>query len=136
MGVLVGGNVFWELRSIGTAMTDPDADSTCLEDTPVVEEHPPDTDPGLSDLTNMTRKELIASLAEAQCGEAESLTDFETDPETGEHHGVTRYGTWYNNPYGAWNTMFACWCLYNAGAEDIPYGSGCWAWSVSLEEAA
>ncbi|MCR4647431.1 MAG: LPXTG cell wall anchor domain-containing protein [Oscillospiraceae bacterium] len=143
LAVLVGGNVYWLLRGVGTAMTDPDADPAYQEeiltsdDQTVIplEEHPPDTDPWLPDQTGMTRKELIARLAEAQCGDAESLTDFETDPETGERHGVTQYGTWYNNPYGAWNTMFACWCLYHAGAEEIPCGSGCWAWSVSLAEA-
>lgn len=50
--------------------------------------------------------------------------------------GYTRYGAWYGNPYGEWNTMFTYFCMYYAGIEKdrIPYGSGCWAWYETLSE--
>lgn len=51
--------------------------------------------------------------------------------------GYTRYGDWYGNDDGDWNVMFVSFCLNYAGisSSKIPYGAGCWAWQVKLEES-
>ena len=51
--------------------------------------------------------------------------------------GYTRYGDWYGNPTGDWNVMFVSFCMHYAGIsnDQIPSGSGCWAWQVKLEES-
>ena len=50
--------------------------------------------------------------------------------------GYSRYGDWYGNETGDWNMMFISFCLHYAGISktDIPYGSGCWAWQVKMDE--
>lgn len=51
--------------------------------------------------------------------------------------GYSRYGDWYGNDDGDWNVMFVSFCLNYAGilSSKIPYGAGCWAWQVKLEES-
>ena len=53
-----------------------------------------------------------------------------------EADGYTRYGAWYGNQDGDWNVMFVSFCLHYSKIteKDIPYGSGCWAWQVKLDE--
>lgn len=48
--------------------------------------------------------------------------------------GYSRYGAWYGNPYGEWNTMFTYFCMYYAGVDkaEVPYGSGVWSWYEKL----
>ncbi|MBR5163932.1 MAG: LPXTG cell wall anchor domain-containing protein [Ruminococcus sp.] len=89
--------------------------------------------PPLTDIAG----ENLARIAESQLGYSESIVNF-VHAEDGEtHNGYTRYGAWYGNPYGEWNTMFTYFCLNYAGvsSDDIPYGSGCWAWSLELDKA-
>ena len=142
LAVLVSGNVFWALRETGTAMTDPLAQE--LPDTGAIDlvegTAPPgdsseDWEAKIPDLDGLSLREKVACIADSQIGYVESSTDFAIDPETGVAGGSTRYGVWYGNPYGDWNAMFAYYCLHEAGAESIPVGGGCWAWSVALEEA-
>ncbi len=61
-------------------------------------------------LTNNIPENLIA-VAMTQMGYAESTKNFEFD-ENGNRNGYTRYGEWYGNPYGKWNTMFVAFCLH------------------------
>ena len=77
----------------------------------------------IPELTGNVREDLI-SVAMSQAGYSEGENSY------------SRYGDWYGNPNGEWNVMFVSFCLNYAGIdqETIPYGSGCWAWQVELEE--
>ena len=144
LSVFVSGGVFWQLRGIGTAMVDenlPNADDSgeTIMVTPLNASELETQDvweatlPPLTDIAG----ENLARIAESQLGYSESSVNF-VHAEDGEtHNGYTRYGAWYGNPYGEWNTMFTYFCLNYAGvsSDDIPYGSGCWAWSLELDKA-
>ena len=62
------------------------------------------------EITNNIPENLIA-VATSQVGYEESSRNFEYDSE-GNKNGYTRYGEWYGNPYGDWNTMFVSFCLH------------------------
>ena len=50
----------------------------------------------------------------------------------------TRYGDWYCDTdlmYGEWCLMFVSFCLYYAGIDALPYGSGCQGWIGLLDES-
>ena len=143
MSVVVSGSVFWQLRGIGTAMTNyglpsyddsggtalPLSNPSDLETAEIWEA----TIPPLSDNAG----ENLALIAESQLGYKESTSDFVHAEDGESHNGYTRYGAWYGNPYGDWNTLFTYFCMNYAGLrhEAIPYGSGCWAWSLELDKA-
>ena len=61
-------------------------------------------------ITNNIPRNLI-SIAMTQVGYEESQRNFEYDKD-GNKNGYTRYGEWYGNPYGKWNTMFVSFCLH------------------------
>ena len=67
--------------------------------------------------------ENIAAVAKSQLGYTESSLNFQVDAQ-GIRRGITRYGQWYGNPYGDWAAMFASFCLYYAGADDLPANAG------------
>ena len=138
LSVAVSGTVGWTLRSIGSALTDDN-----LPEEHILAETLSKTDPavwesGLPDCRDEHLAERIARVAESQLGVTEDLQDFILDTDGKTHLNATKYGAWYGNPYGAWNTMFSCFCLYYGGAdsEKIPFAAGCWAWTVALENAA
>ena len=62
------------------------------------------------EITNNVSENLIR-LAMSQMDYEESTKNFEYD-EAGNKNGYTRYGEWYGNPYGNWNTMFVSFCLH------------------------
>ncbi len=62
------------------------------------------------EITNNVSENLVA-IAMTQIGYQESHNNFEYD-EDGNKNGYTRYGEWYGNPYGKWNTMFVSFCLH------------------------
>ena len=64
------------------------------------------------EITNNIPENLIA-IAMSQVGYEESRNNFEFDDD-GKRNGYTRYGEWYGNPYGKWNTMFVSFCLHYA----------------------
>ena len=70
-----------------------------------------------------TIKENMVLVAQSQLGYTESTLNFQVD-SNGTRRGITRYGQWYGNPYGDWSAMFVSFCLYYAGAEDVPTNSG------------
>ncbi|MCD8118468.1 MAG: hypothetical protein LUE29_03070 [Lachnospiraceae bacterium] len=79
----------------------------------------------------------VAAIAESQLGYTESTENY-TVAEDGETvRGYTRYGAWAGNEYGAWDAMFASFCLHYAGisTDVIPEATGAYAWSVKLQEA-
>ncbi len=82
------------------------------------------------------RQENTALIAESQLGYQESETNFLLSDDGLQRRNYSRYGKWYGNPYGDWNTMFAFFCMYYGGVaeHEIPYGSGCWAWMLRLQE--
>lgn len=62
------------------------------------------------EITNNIPENLVA-VALSQVGYEESGNNFEYDSD-GNQNGYTRYGEWYGNPYGKWNTMFVAFCLH------------------------
>ncbi len=62
------------------------------------------------EITNDIAENLIA-IAMSQLDYEESSNNFEYDND-GNKNGYTRYGEWYGNPYGKWNTMFVSFCLH------------------------
>lgn len=62
------------------------------------------------EITNNIPENLVA-VALSQVGYEESDNNFEYDSD-GNKNGYTRYGDWYGNPYGKWNTMFVSFCLH------------------------
>lgn len=70
-----------------------------------------------------TTAENIVLLAKSQLGCKESEINFQVSAD-GIRRGITRYGQWYGNPYGDWSAMFASFCLYYAGVEDVPKNAG------------
>lgn len=78
------------------------------------------------------RAEDVVAIAETQLGYMESTKNY-TVLEDGETtRGYTRYGEWYGDPYGDWNAMFASFCLYYAGIEEMPLDSDCESWVTAL----
>lgn len=76
----------------------------------------------------------IVAAAKSQLGYTESEKNFVVD-ENGEKNGYTRYGEWYGNPYGPWNTMFVSFCLHYAKIEDVPLSAGAETMRLEWEEA-
>ena len=78
-------------------------------------------------LAGLTRSsstaENIITVAKSQLGCSESIRNFQVD-EFGVRRGITRYGQWYGNPYGDWSAMFASFCLYYAGVDELPINAG------------
>ena len=70
-----------------------------------------------------TTKENLVLVAGSQLGYTESTLNFQVDAN-GVRRGITRYGQWYGNPYGDWSAMFASFCLYYAGAQNVPANAG------------
>ncbi|MCR4639268.1 LPXTG cell wall anchor domain-containing protein [Ruminococcus sp.] len=142
MSVFVSTGVFWQLRGIGTAMTDNTLDNT--ENGTAAALSAPDaslceTDKiWVSTLPELTDElaENTALIAASQLGYTENTQNYIVGEDGCTHKNYSRYGAWFGNPYGDWNTMFTCFCLYYAGVKetDIPFSSGCWAWSMKLSE--
>lgn len=77
------------------------------------------------------------AIAETQIGYTESEQNFQLGDD-GEHHGYTRYGDWYQNPYGSWDGLFVMFCLEYAGVDTdyLPCESGAYAWTAALQRAS
>lgn len=163
LAFLTGGNVFWSLREIGTAVTEDDLctreahehseecydengdlicgkeehvhTAACFSDENADVETAEIWEATIPEREGLSRQEQAALIAESQLGYAESTNNFILG-EDGVQHGYTRYGAWYGNPYGEWNTMFTYFCLYYAGvsAEEIPCIGNARTWQVKLSE--
>ena len=148
LSVLVTGGVFWQLRRVGTAIseegappgvpvieTDADPPDQTTEAAETAED-PADWEALLPEFTDESPQQRIAAIAVSQLGYTEGEGEVLLSDDGVSRTGYTRYGAWYGNPYGEWNTMFTYFCMYYAGIEKdrIPYGSGCWAWYETLSE--
>lgn len=75
-------------------------------------------------ITNDVAQNLV-SVASTQVGYAESDRNYKFDAHA-KKLCYTRYGEWYGNPYGEWNTMFVSFCLNYAninGADSLQSAS-------------
>ena len=83
-----------------------------------------------------TWNENVLLMAQSQMGYKESEENFELAEDGKTKKGYTRYGGWYGNPYGDWNTMFVSFCLNNAGIpfEAVPKSAGAFAFSAELKK--
>ena len=71
----------------------------------------------------------LMKIARSQLGYHESVLNYVVD-ENGTAKGITRYGTWYGEPYDDWDAMFVSFCLHYAGIEQdvFPYESSAYRW--------
>lgn len=69
------------------------------------------------EITNNIPENLIA-IAMSQKNYEESEQNFVLDAD-GNKNGYTRYGEWYGNPYGKWNTMFVSFCLHYSNINNV-----------------
>ena len=68
-------------------------------------------------LTGQWNTDLLA-VAETQLGYKQSEKNFEIDASDGVSlRYYSRYGQFYNNPYGEWDVMFLAYCLKYAGVD-------------------
>ena len=68
-------------------------------------------------LTGQWNTDLLA-VAETQLGYKQSEKNFEIDESDGVSlRYYSRYGQFYNNPYGEWDVMFLAYCLKYAGVD-------------------
>lgn len=67
-------------------------------------------------ITNNVSENLLA-IASSQIGYTESNLNYEYN-SIAEKNGYTRYGEWYGNPYGNWNSVFVSFCLNYANANN------------------
>ena len=71
----------------------------------------------------------LVNVAKSQLGYTESIRNFKAvyaeDRNAYDLYGWNRYGAWYGEPYGEWNTMFVSFCLFYAGvsSDTLPYDS-------------
>ena len=99
-------------------------DESCYSDITADLETSDDWEMTLADMVRgPTIRENVVLVAQSQLGYTESTLNFQVDP-LGIRRGITRYGQWYGNPYGDWSAMFASFCLYYAGAEEVPTNAG------------
>jgi signal peptidase I len=163
LSVLTGGNVFWELRETGTAITsdqlcgkqahEHSADcyddsgtlkcgmdehihsNECFSDMKADVETPEIWEKTFAVSNEASKREQTVMIAETQLGYAESKNNFVIS-EDGKQQGYTRYGEWYGNAYGDWNTMFTYFCMYYAcvSEDEIPYGGNARTWQAKLIE--
>ena len=89
------------------------------------------------ELTGNYADDLLA-VAQTQLGYTESTENFILAEDGTTHKGYTRYGAWYEDPYGDWDAMFTSFCLHYADVEDMPLSDNCgeWVQELSNEEYA
>jgi len=80
------------------------------------------------------RSDYLVQIAISQLDYAESKRNFIVDQQ-GIRRGYSRYGQWYNNPYGPWNTSFVSFCMHYAGIseDEIPPASGAFQMLTQLD---
>ena len=88
----------------------------------------------IPELTGQIAEDIVL-VAQAQLGCMESTLNFELAEDGQTRNGITRYGQWYGNPYGAWSNMFTSFCLRYAGLTNVPINSGAEAMRLGWEEA-
>ena len=87
----------------------------------------------IPELTGQISADIVL-VAQSQLGNRESELNFELAEDGEARNGITRYGQWYGNPYGAWSNMFTSFCLRYAGAAAVPVSSGAEKMQLDWEE--
>ena len=87
----------------------------------------------IPELTGQISADIVL-VAQSQLGNRESELNFELAEDGETRNGITRYGQWYGNPYGAWSNMFTSFCLRYAGAAAVPVSSGAEKMQLDWEE--
>ena len=77
----------------------------------------------IPELTGRISEDIVL-VAKSQLDCKESTLNFELAEDGQTRNGITRYGQWYGNPYGAWSNMFTSFCLRYAGLTNVPINSG------------
>ena len=88
----------------------------------------------IPELTGRVSEDIVL-VAQSQLGCMESSLNFELAEDGETRNGITRYGQWYGNPYGAWSNMFTSFCLRYAGLTSVPINSGAEAMRIAWEGA-
>lgn len=85
-----------------------------------------------SDLSGSLREKVVR-IALSQLGYRESIRNMQRNTD-GSFRGISRYGQWYGDPYGAWDATFACFCLSYAGIDKsmLSYASESTSWAALL----
>lgn len=110
-------------------------DISCYSDISADLETSDDWEMSMAELIRSPRtSENILMVAQSQLGCMESQRNFQVD-EFGIRRGITRFGQWYNNPYGDWSAMFVSFCLHYAGVEDVPFNAGVESMRLEWETA-
>ena len=87
----------------------------------------------IPELTGRISEDIVL-VAKSQLGCQESTSNYELAEDGETRNGITRYGQWYGNPYGAWSNMFTSFCLRYAGLSNVPIHSGAEAMRLGWEE--
>lgn len=85
-----------------------------------------------ADLTGVPNSDVLA-IARTQLGYSESSRNYEVQGDGTSVNGYTRYGDWYGDAYGDWNTMFAAFCVDQAGV-GMPLASSAQTWVDELSD--
>ncbi len=109
----------------------------CMIDETADVETRADWEATIPDKPDGTAAENLIAVARSQVGYTESTANFRLNEDGETRDGYTRYGAWYGNEYGEWNSMFAAFCLNYAGISenDFPVNSGADGWIVDLKQA-
>ena len=81
------------------------------------------------------RKDLVA-IAQSQRDYKESTQNYEVAEDGTTKKGYSRYGEWYGNPYGDWNTMFVSFCLHYTDIPEqaVPQEAGAFAMQKNAKD--
>ena len=108
--------------------------SSCYSDITADVETSSDWEEMLKDvyLGNSPSQNVLA-IANSQIRYEESSLNFKAD-DSGERFGYTRYGQWFGNPYGEWDTMFVSFCLRYAEVYTVPVSAGAESMKIQWEQ--
>ena len=81
-------------------------------------------------ISNNVPENLVA-IASTQVGYSESDRNYEFNSHA-QITNYSRYGEWYGNPYGEWNTIFVSFCMNYANAKDAKAFSNASAESMRI----
>ena len=77
----------------------------------------------IPELTGRIAEDIVL-VAQSQLGVKESDVNYALAEDGVTQNGISRYGQWYGNPYGAWSNMFTSFCIRFAGGSNLPVNSG------------
>ncbi|MBM6816851.1 fibro-slime domain-containing protein [Olsenella uli] len=80
--------------------------------------------------------DAVVAVAQSQVGYAEESAPAVADAQANEEPTFfSRYGEWAGEPSAEWNTLFASFCLENAGVEGMPQDADAQAWAEKLQQS-